>query len=337
MSAQIKTLLFIIIFILLNIESYSQDKNFNFYKHAIKKETIKLDNRIIIGFVSTLDINEKGDLLITDRITNKVFLFSKKGNLIRELSPDSCTPGFHWRPFDAKFDKQGNILVLNSAPWGYRFNKNGKCVGGMDITFLGAPHISFLNDGSLVGYYNMEDGNYLKLMDNLGKEKKRFGKFPDEFKRIIYRIEGGGLVTDDNDNIYQINVVSPEIFKYDKNGNFIKSFSKYPSYFNGFEKDFYSTNPTENIKEMLKMKDKTLTSSLFLIKSNLLLLQFDAGKFYGLQICDTEGNYLNREEIILDKPVINAKFSKIYFVNQPEPNKNGDLPNPEIEVYELKK
>jgi hypothetical protein len=322
----------------MNIESNSQNKNFNFYKHAIKIETIKLDNRITIGEISTLDINEKGDLIVTDRIASKVYLFDKKGHLIRILSPDSCTPGFHWKPFNAKFDKHGNILILNSVPWGYRFMKDGRCFRSMDVTFLAPLHISFFRDGSLLGYYNLDDGNYLKLMNNLGQEKKRFGEFPNEYKRIIYRIEGGGLVADDNDNIYQVNVVSPEIFKYNKYGSFTKSFSKYPSYFKRIEKDFSNNNPADNFKEMKNiMKDKTISSSLFLLKPNLLVVQFYTNKFYGIQICDTRGNYMNEEEIILDKPVINAKFGKIYFVHQPEPDQNGDLPNPEIEVCELKK
>ncbi|MGQ9798059.1 MAG: hypothetical protein ACUVRG_02025 [Ignavibacterium sp.] len=331
---------FYIIFPFLMIEFnhslFAQTREINFYNLVTKVRTIKPDEKILIGSINSLDIDKNGNILITDRVANQVYLLDPNGKLIRTLLPDSCHPGFNWRPFDAKFDKSGNILVLNANPWGYRFYKNGKCLGKMDIKFLAPLHISFLSDSSIVGYYNDLERPHLKMMDNLGREKFKFGRFPDEFKRIIYRLEGGGLITDKDDNIYQLNVISPEIFKYNKHGKLLKSFYKNPSYYQNIERDFLNDNPANVLSEVPKLlKDKTLALSLFLFNDDKLLIQFMQGNYYIIQICSLDGKYM-KDEISIDKQILLAKHGLIYLTYQPEPDKKGNLPNPIIEVYKLK-
>lgn len=328
--------LIIFFIVVINFIAFSQSDKVNFYSKTSKVKTIKLTEKILIGDINTLDVDKKGNILITDRIASQVCLFSNDGRLLKALSPDSCYPGFNWRPFNARFDKKGNILVLNSIPWGYRFDGDGLCLGEMNITFTAPPHISFFSDGSLVGYYNLGRENHLKMMDKTGKEKFRFGKFPKEYEKLIYRFEGGGVVTDQDDNVYQLNVSSPEIFKYSSNGNFIKSFMHVPSYYRKIERDLSGYDPAKALTEVPKLlKDKTIALSLFLFDTNKLMVQLYNGKFYGIQICDLEGNYMLKDEIILDRPILNAKFGLIYLIHQPEPDKAGNLPNPVIEVYKL--
>lgn len=326
----------LIIFLTFYITVFSQKREINFYNNAKKLKTIKFDDSLVIGDITYLDTDINNNILVTDMLSKKVYLFNSDGGLIKTLSTEKCTPGFNWQPYKAMFDRKGNIVVLNSAPWGYRFNADGNCFGDMDISFIAPAHLAFLENGSMVGYYNYGDGNHLKYMDNTGKEKFRFGKFPKDFERLIYRFEGGGLITDNNDNIYQVNVSSPLVTKYDKKGNFIKEFMNKPSYLRIIEKDLSNNDPVNALKEVPKLlENKTTTTALFLYENNKILVLLSHSKYFGIELYNTDGKYLLNKELILDKKILAAKNGYIYLLLQPPPDKQGNLPNPVVEVYKL--
>ncbi len=318
--------------ILLNSISISQE--INFYQIAKHSKTINFPDEIVIGNINYLDVNNSDDLLITDRVAGEVYLFQESGNIINKVSPVSCHPGFNWRPIFSKFDKSGNILVINGGPWGFRFDNLGNCLGEMDVSFLPPIHFDFLSDGNLIGYYNLDDGNQLKKMTPFGKSVYSFGNFPGEFKNLIYRFEGGGLVVDDSEYIYQVNLVSPEIFKFDQNGKQLDVFVKYPKYFRKVERDLNDNNPAQVMKDIPKvLNNKTTIQNIFYYDRDKLLILLYHNRLYGIQILGTDGKYFYND-IIVDKPVLAAKNAKIYFMHQPE-IKNGILPNPEVHVYEI--
>lgn len=313
--------------------AYSQ---INFYDKFELYDTIALSNDVIVGNISHLDIDNKGRMLITDRLSVKTHLYNKNGKYLKTLSPEDCNPGFDWRPYQAAFNKSGNILALNSGFSGYRFDSLGNCIGGMALSFLQPLHISFLNDGSLIGYYNLDDGNHLKAMSYKGEEKFRFGEFPAEYKNLIFRFEGGGLAADKNDYIYQLNVSSPVIRKYNKRGSLITDFVEYPDYFKKVEKDF-PADPASVLANVGKiLKDKTLSLQLFLFDENKLLSVLSNNKKYGIQIYNTNGKYLLKEDIFIDKMILNCKNGLVYLSYQPEPDNSGNLPNPIIKIYKIK-
>jgi len=314
-----------------------QKREINFYDNAKKIKVITINDSLLIGDITYLDIDSENNLLITDMLSKKVYLFNTDDGVIKTLSPEKCTPGFNWQPFKAIFDKKGNIFVLNSAPWGYRFSADGNCLGNMDLSFIAPAHLAFLGNGSIVGYYNYGDGNHLKCMDNKGREIFRFGKFPKDFERLIYRFEGGGLITDSNDYIYHVNVNSPLVTKYDSKGNFIKSFMNEPSYLRKIERDLTSDDPLNALKEVPKLlANKTITTGIFLYEKNKILVQLSQSNYFGIELYNSDGKYLLTKEIILDKKILTAKNGYIYLAEQPPPDKQGNLPNPIIEVYKLK-
>ena len=305
---------------------------------ALIKE-IKISSKILIGDISTLDNFNSQRLLITDRIGKKVFLVDDKGNLIKELDPEVCHPGFHWNPLYSFFNKNGAIYVINSNPWGFRFDKNGGCLGPMDLEFLATYSIDFKTDGTIIGYYAMGDGLYLKAMTPKGKEITRFGEFPSQFRNLIYRFEYGGIVIDRNDNIYQVNLNSTKITEYNKNYKKINEFEYVPSDFHKVTEDI-SNNPQKVFSEIpQKTKGKSFSISIHLVSKNIIAVQYVPKTFenkYGIMFYYTNGEKVIEKKIAFNKIILDSNENGyLYTAKQPEANKSGNLPNPVIQIYKI--
>lgn len=328
--------LLLIILVVSNSTANSQVTSLlSYFKNTAR---IRLAETVTVGQVSHLDVDDSGNYLVTDCIVKKVYIFDKRGRFKTELRPDVCHPGFNMAPLKASYKKDATILLLNSLPWGFRFGNEGQCIGGMDRKFTAPIHVAFDAKGGILGYYLGRDQNetsYLCKMDSVGREKFRFGVFPREFRNLLGRVEGGGLITDQQGYAYQANPVEPLIYKYDLQGKLVSKFGKQPSYFHKVEQDISeSKDPRSILSDYGKvMKGKSITASLHMLNNNAILVQYYTNKEYGIQIYDLNGNLLNTQEIIVREPIALAKRNQIYIVRQPEPEKNGILPNPLIEVY----
>jgi len=325
-------LITVVIFCLfINIKAQSGIKSENFHKHFTLIKKVKLSEKEPIGNIEALDVDNKGNLLVTDPIGRNVLIFDSKGKLKKKLLPE-CYPGYKWDPLHAHYKKNGNILVINGIG-GFLFGINGDCIKPLSLNFTSTPHICFLNNGDMVGYYKFKNFPHLKMMDSAGVEKFSFGKFPDNYKNLFNRITGGGLISDKDEFIYQLNSTSPVIFKYNSKGKLIRKFNSTPSYYRAISKDI-SNNATPSVLDEIKKvtTESTLSYSLNLLDDVYLLVQYFLNGSYGLVILDLDGHSMLKENIIIDKPIVLAKKGYIYIVQQLDPI-NGNLPNPYIEIY----
>ncbi len=332
----LKVILLFSLIILLPLKNISLDNNHVNDFFTLEK-TIKLPNEPIIGQVSFLDVDNKENLLITDIITNNVFLYNNQGYLITTLSPEKCNPGTFWSPLKAVFDNEGDIFVINRGPWGIRFDKSGDCTAIMGRQFMAPLHIAFDHTGNIYGYYIAPDGNYLKKMDQEGNEITRFGLFEDEFKNFINIVEGGGLISDLNGYLYHTNVTSYKVHKYNINGEYITTFDQRPSYYSPIRKDLSRTSGNPNIMIEFRniIKNRSITYDLHLLDQDRLLIQYRLGSLYGIDIFDTEGNRLINENIIVKRPFFSARDGYAYYVAPHEYDDDGNIRNPNIEIYNI--
>lgn len=314
-------------------------KYFNDYYDYAGEITPEKD--ILIGDITFIDFYG-GKILIADQFGKNVYLLDSKGNLLKKLNPDECHPGVKWLPYRAYFNKKGDILVMNNyPPWGFRFNNEGKCIGPVSSTFVGAFNFTFRNDNSIICYNqsNKNNRNSLIMMDEKGKELKEFGIFPDEYKNIISRRMAGGLIVDDKDNLYQLNVSSYEITKYDKNLNYVKTLKCRPDKYVPPPRDYTASNNMEEImRDSKHFREFTSPERLYLLDKNVIAVEYWTKGILELTLCDLEGNRLNKNPINYEKiKSLNAKNGYLYFVQQPKPEKGGDYPNPIIKIYKYKK
>jgi hypothetical protein len=305
-----------------------------FFKHV---KTIPLDSSVVVGQVWDIAVGGNGDMEVADRMTRAVYLFSPAGRLIGKLSTEACHPGFVWDPLAVEFNVAGEIYVMNnSAPRGHRFKSDGTCNGGLDYNFFPTPYFCFDRVGNMFGYYNMVQLPPLKKMDQNGKELATFGEFPRAYVGIIERVEGGGLVCDSAGNLYWAVVASPVIWKFDKHLRRVKEIKDIPSYFRQVNQSSVPVrgSASEIIGDVGKqIKGKTITVGLHLLNEDRLLIQYQGNGAYWLQVFDSEGNSIVKEDVQLSRPVMYARDRKIFFVEQPPPKPSGSLPNPVIVVY----
>ena len=308
-----------------------------FSKHFVKIKTVSLSEDVIVGQVSHLDVDSAGNLLVTDFIGKGVHIFDEKGRLKKTLNANECHPGFRWFPIKAVYAPDQKIFLINSAPWGFLFKSNGECLGSVDRSFLAPNHITFDENGNIYGYYAAEDGNYLKKMNSFGRELGRFGKFPDQFKRIIGRYDGGGgLVFDKKKYLYQVDLTSPKLLKYDLEGRLIQAIERSPSFYKPITDDLPDVGP--NTREITGSfsritQGKSLTISLFLLDDDKLLVQYLHDRVYAIEIIEPTKNTQVRNAIKSPDHIVLAKSRLAYIVKQPSQDTSGNLPNPVIEVF----
>lgn len=321
--------------------SYSQQqigKHFNQYFEFVKEITLPSD--MILGDITAIDTY--GDkIVIADKFGKNAYLINNNGKLLKRLNTDECHPGIKWFPYNAYFNKKGYIYIINnSPPWGFRFDKNGKCLGPVDATFVGAYWFAFTINDQIIGYNqsNKYNKNSLILMDAKGKEIKIFGVFPEAFKNLINRRRAGGLVTDKDDNIYQLNVCSYEITKYDKDGKYLKTLKCKPNRYLAPERDYSDTKDMQQMmRESRSMNDFTNPERLYLLDENIIATEYWNKGVLELTLCDLEGNRLNINPITYEKQKsLFAKNGFLYFTFQADADVKGNMPNPTIKIYRYK-
>ncbi|MCY3614498.1 MAG: hypothetical protein OXH03_05305 [Bacteroidetes bacterium] len=136
-------------------------------------DTIRLDPSVITGWISFLDVNQAGSLLVTDGIGRSVNLFSSTGEYVRAYSVPECLPDIeNFHPFSSRFLGQDHVVVMTLRGAVVVFGTDGRCVGATrrlpessigfctsddSIFFLGIPSImSRTSDQNAIIVYSPE-------------------------------------------------------------------------------------------------------------------------------------------------------------------------------------
>ncbi len=309
-------------------------KGQTFNEAFVKIREFTIDTTLRVGEIRYLAVDDKENLLITDFIRKEAYILNPDGMLTKTLDPDSCDPGFHWSPVFANFIND-KIYVINAGPWGYRFDKEGNCLGKMDNSFLSPRVLSSFSNNRILGYFALNNELSLKVMDEFGKEEHKFGVFPVERRNFIVRFDAGGLVVDKNYNIYQMNVSDPVIYKYNERGKLLKMFNNYSKNFIKLDNDI-SNNPADLINKIKRIQNVSWAEKLFLFTDNILLVKLrHPQQKYGILLIDLEGKLVCEKEYVIKDNLFYAKNGKLYFVSDQFSNNNQYL-NPKITIYKLK-
>ena len=296
---------------------------------------------LLIAEIKGLDVAPDGRMLVVDLIGEQAFLFDAGGKLRVVLDPSVCHPGFEVRPVNAKFLGEQSILLNNAGPWGYRFTREGSCLGDIDPNYAMTVHSGFQDsdaEGNLFGLYRFPDKQVIRHMNPKGKTLHEFVLPPSGYPIATERVGMGGLVVDET-HLFYAGSVEPHILKLTRDGVVVAKISARSSWFRDVSKDL--PDPTSaGVGAFMKASGNlygnyTLTVDLFELSDQTLLVQYRNGsRGAGYQVFTKDG-LLVAQDLGVPQQFKHGKDGLVYRVVQPDLDDSGELPNPYIEVYQF--
>jgi len=298
------------------------------------------NDTLLIGEVSTIDVGYDGRLVITDWIGNEAILFGIDGNYITHLYAQQCNPEVHFRPTGAKIKPDSEILVMGTSPWGFLFNKDGRCKSAMSTDFSAPDNNAIVVGGvdKMIGIYSGGTGQVLRFMDGIGRTIQEVNLPKSPAPGVDYRWDGGGLVK--TSKFFYYATPSSPLTQLNLQGHLMQIFEYENSWFRPITQDVsdpFDRN-IQSLREHLSrvVRNKSMVDNVSLLDHDLVMIQYhNQARRFGLQVFDETGNLITE---ILGTPDIfhHAHAGLAYRVVQPDVDQSGNLPNPYIEVYEYR-
>jgi hypothetical protein len=326
-----------------------------FEEYFKKVKQINLSPRIRLGEIGQIDIDNKNRILVTDRSVRQVAIFDSLGNLLKELSPEACNPGFNWNPISAKFNPRNGILVLMNGPYGFWFDNNGLCIG-KTLPGFNSAHRNFVfdNHGKIYATSNDFDGTYIGKYDStallVGKTK-----LETNYSGLNSRFSTSTILYDKKMGLMSVLPFELNVFQY---GLDISANIK-PLRVIGISSGYFRS-PSQDIKDggqgletsvvaqkMMKiLKESSSVINIFKLDGDIICLIIRNGyankteREIGIVVSDLNGRSLTQKEIQTDRRgwFFYGKGKYLYRVIPPEKNPKCDscgIPNEGLEVYEL--
>lgn len=131
---------------------------------------IVLGDEVFLDSAIRLSMGPNWEILALDLLQSQVLLFEAEGSLIRKLDPESCNPGFRFRLLATAGGAFGEnqIVVLNSTPPHFLFDRQGNCTGTLGSGWTNLLHQVIDEENRLVGIERLSPGEgYALVSGNL--------------------------------------------------------------------------------------------------------------------------------------------------------------------------
>lgn len=256
---------------------------------------LELSDEVLLSSVSSIDIDSEGRILAFER--GGVYLFAPGGELISELSPDPCDPGYNFSPQSASFRPDGRILVTSGPVDPLVFDREGRCIEKL-ITRRFARYTS----PASVGIYQVfapADSMFLALFDEAGQQTDRW-EIESPFPNLNSRMVSGGLVSNDEKAYLAISTdASVRVFEP---GAAETTIAEVPAEFVPATEDLAAVRGMEALMEAMRaLPRRTMTTRLMLLDQNRLVQFFNHGeetfatseRGSALRVIDTTGKTLH--------------------------------------------
>lgn len=267
---------------------------------------VQLSDDIVFGSRTSIVVGPQRQFLVLDSERDQAGLFDTKGNLMANVSPEACHPGFDFKPMKGFFLPDGGFLILTLMAEGFWFDSEGACTTKLPHR----PYASMLAlraDSSLFAYRTSQDAWHLLRFGTTESEVDTL--FTGIPTRLSFRFVGGGLVQGTENDWYLAGTHSPFVYRY-RAGQFEK-LGYIPPYYSPLQEDL-TEEEQQNVDALMgRMSELNRSSSatgwLYLLDSDLLVLRYmrveddDSNKPNpgALHIVDFDGNPITRGPLFL--------------------------------------
>ncbi|UOF02277.1 NHL repeat-containing protein [Bdellovibrio reynosensis] len=167
-------------------------------------------------------VNSEGDIFVNERIRGELIKFSPTGILIGYYTGNPANP-FN-DPYDFQFDENDNVYVASLMGGNIQIlDKNGNFIkafekesplGGIMGLFIDSTNNIYSTQGFAPG-----SPQYIFKFNSSGQQVGRFSQSGTNPGQLQFAIAS---VVDAQGNIYTSDMLANKVWKYDKDGNYIK-------------------------------------------------------------------------------------------------------------------
>ncbi len=290
----------------------------------VKRSTIP--EEIFLGEFLLIDIDDDR-ILITDNSIGQVVLFT--GNEWKVLDPKDCHPGFWFQPIQAKFGNNDEIFITNSGIWGFRFKKNGECVGAVEkgSKFFTPENFYYGND--IIGINADFTEKHVHVWDKKGNEIETLFSVTNKFPNAEKRIQAGGIFEVGN-TVYFAKVLEPIIYSFNRETKELDSREFNSDLFKAITSDIpASINDPNLFKGVGRVfKNNSMIQSVYQLNQTEGILIFSQNEgystsYFGL-IFELDDLQI-KKTLVLNKPPDFVENNEFVFIERENENFENEL------------
>ena len=310
----------------------------------VLQDTLRLDPSMLIGQVGFLDINTRGEILVTDHVANSVYLFSPSGSYVRSYSALKCLPdNTNFYPWSSRFIGGGRIMTMRFAGGAAVFDADGTCFAEQRVLM---PYTKAFcaNKDSIIAHHILTEEQavahvYSPMLETIGEiliEPPRLISLNRYFGG-----QRGRTIDCFDDGAYYVYAESMDAIPMESS----LSRTQYePDFFEWRPEDLPETSPENQFR---LQKEYPSTIAVFALNGSTRMVVYadldsrwslsdvrtDEG--FGLSVASNTGQFPARSTISPVHPQA-AGGGYFYVVGEHEPLPNGEFGNPVILRYRFR-
>lgn len=138
------------------------------------KDTLRLDPDVLVGEIAFIDVNPRGEILVTDHQADITHLFSPSGNHLQSYSAFAClSDDVFFYPWSTRFLGNDHIVAMQFAGPAIVFNVDGSCYANTKMLMPYAKAICIQEDSIFaqqVGTQEQATANvYSPMLEKIGE------------------------------------------------------------------------------------------------------------------------------------------------------------------------
>lgn len=277
---------------------------------------------LAIGDISRmLDVGNGDRLVIEDAITHAVYWIDVKQNLQKKLSVEHTVPGHELSVISISADPEDGFWISSVPNFVFQFSGNGQLVKFVKIPGHNLSR-KFLVDNKrgIIAVIDHGESSYVLRYNTVNDNLDTLFAIENnpQLKNIIQRLEGGGFLTDQKNNLYFSNAIEDKIFKYNLKGQVLAVFNGSNKRFKAIEQDVPENK--EGVLAFFSKKPKfSSIISMYLLNQEQLIALYSIDNRANVSIISkNSGTVFNKTEIILSAHMAYAGNNLIYLIKEPD-------------------
>lgn len=281
---------------------------FSHHFEKVDEQNLRIDNTV---WISGIDFDRSGNMLVTDRRNQRVFLFDENNIWVNTIRADTIS-SVEWQPFSARFMADGRIFVNNGLHSALIFGRMGTLLERVPVREFLFLQTLFTSNQKMYAIQANETENRVVQFGRRGEVLNTLINFPKSGKLHSTLMNlGRGLTEHSNGDIYVAHPLEPRISVFSAENNLLRTIELSPYFYNPRQTEAGFTHDYANSSIIL---------SLFFLNDETLLVQYRHNWFhYYTELIDVSTGASHGKPLKADSPVLFAGNNQIFMLDNLHP------------------